>query len=64
MKQGMNDAITAYCTSVKKSLHWHVTKVILFNAKVGIFPPSYAIVPSFISSFTTFYHLDACFIVI
>ena len=39
----------------------HIT-MILFNAKVGIFPPSYAVIPSFISCFTTFYHLDSYFI--
>ena len=27
-------------------------------AKVGTFPPSYAVVPSFISCFTTFYYID------
>ena len=47
-------------SSVSKSLHWHVI-VILFNAKVGIFPPSYAvIVPSFISCFHYFYCLEPC----
>ena len=45
-------------SSVSKSLHWHVI-VILFNAKVGIFPLSSAvIVPSFISCFHYFYCLD------
>ena len=32
--------------------------IILFNANVGIFPLSYAVIPSFISCFTTFYRLD------
>ena len=44
--------------SVGKSLHWHV----IVNAKVGIFPPSYVVIPSFISCFTTFYRLDPYFI--
>ena len=32
--------------------------MILFNAKVGIFPPTYAVIPSFIYCFTTFYCFD------
>ena len=28
------------------------------NNYVGIFPPSYAVIPLFISSFTTFHYLD------
>ena len=36
--------------------------IILLNAKVGIFPPSYAVIPSFTSCFTTFYCLDPYFI--
>ena len=43
---------------VGKSLHWHVITIILFNVKVGIFPPSYAVKLFFISCFTTFYRLD------
>ena len=31
---------------------------ILLNAKVGTFPLSYAVIPSFISCFTTFYCID------
>ena len=44
----MNDGITS-----KLSPHSHVIAIVLFNAKVGIFPPSYAVIPSFISCFTT-----------
>ena len=44
---------------VGKSLHWHIITIILLNAKEGIFPPSYDVIPSFIS---TFYCLDPCFI--
>ena len=47
---------------VGKSLHWDNITIILFNAKVGIFPPSYAVIPLFISCFTTFYRLDSYFI--
>ena len=52
VKEEMNDGITALLG--EKSLHWHVITIILFNAKIGIFPPSYAVMPSFISSLTTF----------
>ena len=38
-------------SSVGKSLLWHIS---LLNAKVGTFPLSYAVIPSFISCFTTF----------
>ena len=48
--------------SMGKSLHWQNITTILFNAKVGIFPPSYAVIPSFISCFTTFYCLNPYFI--
>ena len=30
--------------SVRKSLNWYVITLILFNAKVGIFPLSYAVI--------------------
>ena len=43
---------------VGKSLHWHVITRILFNAKAGI---CYAVIPSFISCFTTFSYLDLYF---
>ena len=46
---------------VGKSLHWHAITMILFNAKVGIFPLTYAIITSFISCFTTFYCLNPYF---
>ena len=36
--------------------------IILLNAKVGTFPLSYAVIPSFISCFTTFCCLDPYFI--
>ena len=41
----MNDGF-----AVEKSLYWNVIIIILFNAKVGIFPPSYAVK---LSCFTT-----------
>ena len=44
---------------VGKSLH---LTIILFNAKVGIFPLSYVVISSFISFFTAFYCLDPYFI--
>ena len=50
-------------SSVGKSLHWHIITIILSNAKVGSFPPSYAVIPSFISCFTDFYHLDPYLII-
>ena len=56
MKQEMNDGITAYFDG--KSLYQPVIAIILFSAKVEIFPLSYAVIPSFISCFTTFYCLD------
>ena len=49
-------------SSVRNSLHWHIITIILFNAKVGIFPPSYAVILSFISCFTTLYRFDLYFI--
>ena len=47
-----------------KSLHWNVVIMILFIANIGIFPPSYAAIPSFISCFTTFYYLDPYFVLL
>ena len=44
-----------------KSLLWHISNNLL-NAKVGTFPPSYAVIPSFISCSTTFYCIDVYFI--
>ena len=58
----MNDGITLQHSSVGKTLHWHAITIILFNAKVGIFPPSYAVIPSFISCFNTFHRLGPYFI--
>ena len=48
-------------SSVGKSLLWHIGYVLL-NAKVGIFPLSYAVIPSFISCFTTSCYIDPHFI--
>ena len=51
VKQDMNDGVT-----VGKSLFWHISyNLILYIAKVGTFPLSYAVIPSFISCFTTLY---------
>ena len=52
VKQAMNDG-----TTVGKSLLWHMISynLILYIAKVGTFPLSYAVIPSFISCFTTLY---------
>ena len=41
----MNDGITAY-SSVGKSLLWHVIAITFSNAKLGIFPPNYAVMHS------------------
>ena len=49
-------------SSVGKSLHWHIITTILFSAKIGIFPLSYAVIPSFISCSLLFYCLDPYFI--
>ena len=46
-------------SSVGKSLDWHVITILL-NAKLGISPLSYTVIPSF--CFTTFYRLDPYFI--
>ena len=46
---------------VRKFLHCHVIIMIMFNAKVVIFPLSYAVIPSVISCFIT-YHIDPYFI--
>ena len=35
-------------SSVRKSLHWDGITIILSNSKVGIFPLSYTVIPSFI----------------
>ena len=47
-------------SSVGKSLLWHISynNYFVFNAKIGTFPLSYAVIPSFISCFTTFYCID------
>ena len=50
-------------SSLGKSLLWHISLTIIFlNAKVGTFPLSYAVIPSFISCFTTFCCIDPYFI--
>ena len=50
-------------SSVGESPYFGISTLnfILFNAKVGTFPPSYAVIPSFISCFTTFYCIDPYF---
>ena len=58
MKQEVNDSITAYIARREIPTLAHY----LFKAKVGTFPPSYAVIPSFISCFTTFYCIDPYFI--
>ena len=51
------EPINTIHSSVEKSLHWHVMMMILFNAKVEIFTPSHAVIPSFIAQcFTTSVH--------
>ena len=52
-------------SSVGKSLLWHISYNNYFVqccTKVGTFPPSYAVIPSFISCFTTFYCIGPFFI--
>ena len=39
---------------VGKSLLWHSITITVLNAKVGIYPPSYVVIPSFISCFASF----------
>jgi len=41
---------------------WHNITIIFFNAKVGIFSQSYAVILSFISCFSIFHCLDSCFV--
>ena len=48
-------------SSMGKSLLWYISYNFL-NAKVGTCPLSYAVIPSFISCFTTFYYIDPYFI--
>ena len=48
-------------SSVGKSLLWHISYNLL-NAKMRTFPLSYAVIPSFISCFTTFCSIDPYFI--
>ena len=57
----MNDGITAY-VALWESPYFGTLAIILVNAKVGTFPLSYAVIPSFISCFTTFYCIDPYFI--
>ena len=45
-----------------ESPYFGTLAIILFNGKVGTFPQSYAIIPSFTSCFTTFYYIDPYFI--
>ena len=49
-------------SSVRKVLGWHAITIMSYNAKLGIFLLNYTAIPSFMSCFTTFYHLDPYFI--
>ena len=50
-------------SSVGKSLIWHISYNNYFvQCQSRDFPPSYAVIPSFISRFTTFYCIDPYFI--
>ena len=41
-----------------ESPYFSTLAIVLLNAKVGTFPPSYAVIPSLISCFTTFHCID------
>ena len=59
VKQEMNGCITALLNGKVPTLHMAIN---LLNAKVGTIPPSYAVIPLFISCFTAFYCIDPYFI--
>ena len=61
VNQKMNDVLQHSLVG-KSLLGILVLTIILFNAKVGTFPLISAVIPSFISCFTTFYCIDPYFI--
>ena len=61
MNGGTGEGVLQH-SSVGRSLLWTLAIMIMFNAKVGTFPPSYAVIPSFISCFTTLHCIDPYFI--